>query len=311
MKHRTTALVLSGGGNRGALQVGALIALYENGFRPDMLIGVSAGALNAALLAAFYDRPSAIERLIQVWSQVTTEDVYPGGRVGMLLRTLAGAPSLFPNDRFVDFLQRVMPEEQPCFGDLSGPQLYIVASRMDSGALRVFGDNPDDRILDALMASTAVPPLHPPWKVNEEWLMDGGVTSALPISVASDRGADEILGIHVTVRQNDGVRPQDLFSNAAIALVTMLTLQTESEIQRLRKIGGRLITVGGYEQVAPWDFSQTDQMILEGRRQAKLQLENLPKRARWQDLRRAVERLFPAQRARTSNDSGTRVRKAA
>lgn len=313
MKRRRTALVLSGGGNRGALQVGALRALFERGFRADMLVGVSAGALNSALLATLPGSPSAVGRLAQVWSQVTAEDVYPGGRMAMLLRALSGAPSLFPNDRFVDFLQRILPVGKPRFGDLSGPELYVVASRMETGALHVFGNNPDDRILDALMASTAVPPLHPPWKLNDKWLIDGGMTSTLPISVALDHGADEAWGIYVTARQNAWVRPQDVFSNASRALITMLTLQAEGEIQRLRKSDGRLITVSGFEEVAPWDFSQTAEMISEGYRQASQQLGDRPwkRRVKWSDLRRAVERLVPGQRPRASNGSGLLVREAA
>ena len=45
------AFVLSGGGNRGALEAGALLALFERGIQPDILVGTSAGAMNAAFIA--------------------------------------------------------------------------------------------------------------------------------------------------------------------------------------------------------------------------------------------------------------------
>ncbi len=51
MKRKKLAFVLSGGGARGALQVGALRALLEAGIKPDMLVGTSIGAANAALFA--------------------------------------------------------------------------------------------------------------------------------------------------------------------------------------------------------------------------------------------------------------------
>src|SRR5262245_12758015 len=61
-----TAFVLSGGGARGALQVGAVRALLETGVTPDVLIGTSIGAWNAAVLARFpFDE--AIERMIEAW----------------------------------------------------------------------------------------------------------------------------------------------------------------------------------------------------------------------------------------------------
>lgn len=51
MKERT-ALVLTGGGNRGAIQAGALLALFEHGFRPDLIVGMSVGAINGVLLSS-------------------------------------------------------------------------------------------------------------------------------------------------------------------------------------------------------------------------------------------------------------------
>jgi NTE family protein len=47
----TTAFVLSGGGNLGAMQAGSVVALYEAGIEPDLLVGTSVGAMNAAFLA--------------------------------------------------------------------------------------------------------------------------------------------------------------------------------------------------------------------------------------------------------------------
>ncbi|MEM7273008.1 MAG: patatin-like phospholipase family protein, partial [Actinomycetota bacterium] len=62
------AVVLSGGGAYGAVQVGMLQALEEAGIVPDMVVGTSVGALNGALLAA--DRDTAVERLTGVWNKM-------------------------------------------------------------------------------------------------------------------------------------------------------------------------------------------------------------------------------------------------
>src|SRR5262249_44041880 len=63
-----TAYVLSGGGARGALQVGAVRALLEAGILPDVLIGTSIGAWNAAVLAR-YPFEEALERMTEAWRQ--------------------------------------------------------------------------------------------------------------------------------------------------------------------------------------------------------------------------------------------------
>ena len=74
------AFVLSGGGNRGALEVGALRVLVERGIRPEMLVGTSAGAVNAAMVASD-PTLEGMQRLVNAWREVTKYDVYPGNHL--------------------------------------------------------------------------------------------------------------------------------------------------------------------------------------------------------------------------------------
>src|SRR3954464_3316769 len=72
-----TAFVLSGGASLGAMQAGMLRALYERGIQPDLLVGTSAGALNAAFVAS---RPQAAQpaaQLARVWRGLRRSDVFP------------------------------------------------------------------------------------------------------------------------------------------------------------------------------------------------------------------------------------------
>ena len=66
----TTAFVLSGGGSLGAVQVGMLAALAERGYQPDLLVGASAGALNAAFIAGRGFDVEAVNDLSSVWRRV-------------------------------------------------------------------------------------------------------------------------------------------------------------------------------------------------------------------------------------------------
>jgi NTE family protein len=68
-----TALVLAGGGSLGAIQVGMLAELLEASFRPDLIVDVSAGALNGAFLA---NDPSAetLGRMSALWSRITMRE---------------------------------------------------------------------------------------------------------------------------------------------------------------------------------------------------------------------------------------------
>ena len=81
---------------------------------------------------------------------------------------------------------------------LQGARLFVTATHLRTGRLHVFGDDPNDRVLDALMASTALIPLHPPWEIDGEKYVDGGTVTPLPIRVALERGATEIFALHIS-----------------------------------------------------------------------------------------------------------------
>src|SRR5438445_9478971 len=84
----TTAFVLSGGGSLGAVQAGMALALIERGVVPDLLVGTSVGALNAAFLARGPSLGTA-QRLVDVWTRLHRRDVFPVPRSGAV-RALAG-----------------------------------------------------------------------------------------------------------------------------------------------------------------------------------------------------------------------------
>ncbi|MFQ6058913.1 MAG: patatin-like phospholipase family protein [Anaerolineae bacterium] len=171
------AFVLSGGGNRGALQVGALQVLLENGIRPEMLVGASAGAINAAFLAAD-PTPSGAHKLGEMWQQVTKEDVYPGGPLRVTWHLLTRRDSLYPSENFRAFLEANAPSGVHFFRQLA-VHLYIVATDLATGRLYLFGEDPEESLLEAIMASIAIPPLFPPWPHRGRLLVDGGDETVL------------------------------------------------------------------------------------------------------------------------------------
>ena len=177
------AIVLSGGGNLGPAQVGALRALIERDVQADMIVGCSAGALNASFLAREMSLPQ-LEALGDLWRDVRRGDIYPGNRMGAFWRFVRGKDSFYDNRRFFAFLQQHGTTPALTFGDHKPVQLFVTATHLPTGELHVFGDNPRDRVLDALMSSTALTPMHPPWEVAGERYIDGGTVTPLPLRVA-------------------------------------------------------------------------------------------------------------------------------
>ncbi len=271
------AFVLSGGANYGAQQAGALEVLFEHGLRPDMVMGVSAGALNAAWVAASPDL-DGVRELARIWREDAATSIPAVGPLTALFRVVWGKDSLLPNDSLVQFLRR-WPFSERAFGEFIRPRLYTVAANYDTGALRVFGDDPNDRVLDGLMASTAMPPFYPPWEVDGVSYLDGGVSSHLPLQAAVARGADEIFALrngHDFALATGPVQRNVLSIGAhAISLLIARQVQLEVEaIQRDRTVRLHLINLHIDDDPGLWNFSRAAELIDVGRRAVEVYLKN-------------------------------------
>jgi NTE family protein len=181
-----TAFVLSGGGNLGAVQVGMLQALADRGIVPDLLVGTSVGAINVAFLAAG-PSPARIEALAEIWSQTRRRDVFPTSSPLAAMRAFMGRANALLDPRPLRrLIERCVP-----YGRIeeAGWPLAIVATEVTTGAEVVLrhGD-----VVDAVLASAAIPSVFPPVELDGHVLMDGGVVNNTAISVAGDLGADVI-----------------------------------------------------------------------------------------------------------------------
>lgn len=272
------AFVLSGGGSLGAMQIGALRLLLEQHITPHMVVGCSVGALNGSFLATELNL-AGLDRAAQVWHNVTSERVYPGAKLQVIWRFLTGQDSLYDNRSFYEFLQESGCTPALTFGDLQDAALYVTATHLRSGRLHVFGDSPHDRVLDALMASTALTPLHPPWEINGERYVDGGTVTPLPLRVALERGATEIYALHLH-RPNEEPRKQRLHGvtdhiNQTVS--TMLRLQAAHDLhlaETARRVRLHYLPIWTDAPIEPTDFSQSSSLIEQGYAQATALLKH-------------------------------------
>jgi NTE family protein len=177
-----TAFVLGGGGLLGSSEVGMLKALVEQGVRADLVLGTSVGAINGAYYAAD-PSPVAVTALEQLWHGVAAEDVLAGStlrRVTTLARTRTHAHAQEP--------LRAMLERQ--LGDVRIEDLEIpfqcVAASIERAAERWFDSGP---LVDAVLASSAVPGMLPPVEIDGEHFLDGGLVHSIPVGRAVALGA--------------------------------------------------------------------------------------------------------------------------
>src|SRR4051812_49171365 len=101
-----TAFVLSGGASLGALQVGMLEALYEQGIAPDLLVGTSVGALNAAFVASRPQSPQTARELGRVWRELQRQDVFPVSLSALVGGVCGRRDHLVPDRELRRFIRR-------------------------------------------------------------------------------------------------------------------------------------------------------------------------------------------------------------
>jgi len=182
----TTAFVLSGGGSLGSVQVGMLQALAERDVHPDLLIGTSAGAMNAAYVAGHGTGQAALDDLAAIWKRLRRQDVFPFDPLRHLLAVAGSRPSLCSSHN----LRRLLASHVT-FPNLEEAEIpvHVVTTNLLSGeeVLLSSGD-----AVSAVLASASIPGVFPAVERDGLMLVDGGVANNAALSRAVDLGADEI-----------------------------------------------------------------------------------------------------------------------
>jgi NTE family protein len=205
------ALVLGGGGLLGASEVGMLRAVVDADVRPDLILGSSVGAINGAVFAA-EPTPSTVDRMAALWTRLSDDDVFGGSplrRVSTLARTRTHTHASQP---LRDLLTAAVGSETR-IEDLPIP-FQCVAASIELAAERWFDRGP---VVDAVMASSAVPGLLPPAEVDGEHYLDGGLVHSIPIGRAVALGAQTIYVLHVGRIERPLVPPRRPFEVAMVA----------------------------------------------------------------------------------------------
>lgn len=172
------------------MEAGAILALFERGIFPDLVVGTSVGAINAVYIAC---QPSLVgaKYLCELWREVNKEDVFPGGIFKRFFLLLSKRDRIYPNDRLREFLLRHVPCQK--FGETAIP-VSVVATSLDKGEEVVLDSG---NLIEATLASCAIPGVFPPVEIDGIRYVDGGVTDNAPLSVAADKGADTIYVVNV------------------------------------------------------------------------------------------------------------------
>jgi len=254
-----TALILSGGGAKGAWEAGVAAALIERGLPVRVVAGSSAGALNAAMVA-----DGRLDRLQDLWRTVTREQVYTLRASVLFAGLLPGALTLWALDRAGSLLDPAPLRALIATSiDLeriraSRVELLVVATDLARGTKRAF----DNRSVsaDALMAAAALPGVFPPVRVDGVPLVDGGLTGRAPVLEALGLGRavgravvvmsyapDERASASTTLRRT---------LEESMELAMIHAIRRDVELARLRHpdVDVQLLTPSAPLRLRPLDF---------------------------------------------------------
>lgn len=223
------ALVLSGGGSRGLAHVGAIAALEEHGYEPEIVVGASMGAVIGSLYAAGYS-PTEIEALIHSldWRQIFAPQValvgpasdprYPVLHLSRPPGGTFGVRHIVPDWRLNRMLVLTLfPALATAGGEFDRLPRRFRAVATDLADLSLLA--PDRGNLPLLVrASLSAPAFFDPVRWHDRWLLDGGARDYLPVDVALELGADSVIGVDV-------VRPPDTVSSRTAADVAQRTVR--------------------------------------------------------------------------------------
>ncbi len=263
---KCSAFVFGGGGARGALQVGAMRALLEAGIVPDLLVGTSIGAVNAAGLALCGVNLQGVDRLEKGWDEVSNAQLLDPRISKLILRAVLGRPSDRAGKKIEDFFVSNGIDRDLKFSQIQGVRLAIISADIESGQPVIYGRNLNDSILEGLMSSIALPPWFAPVHKDGLSMVDGGTLSNLPIEPALKLGATEIYSLDLDIPdqiEDENPTFRKLFSQYIRAMKRRHVI-LEKELAEAEGVPVYSVDFEGITRTPTWDFKNSRELIRFG-----------------------------------------------
>lgn len=251
----TTAFVLSGGGNLGAIQVGMLRALAAAQIQPDLIVGTSVGAINGGWIAG-RGHDADLDELAAVWRRLRRSDVFPTRLLGGLRGFLGQTDHLFPDTGIRKLLQRELRFEN--LEDATVP-FHVVATDITSGKDHLLSQGD---AADAICASSAIPGVFPAVEIDGRALVDGGVVNNCPISHAVALGATTVWVLPCGYACSLARPPTSALGNVLQAISLLIQQRLRSDAERYTgHLDLHIVPTPCPVSVTPTDFSQSGRLI--------------------------------------------------
>ena len=294
------ALVLQGGGALGAYQAGVYEALSESGIYPNLIAGMSIGAINAAIIAgnAPNDR---VDRLREFWSQVTSDGPWPGAgnacvdfargdAMRQLLNQMSAGFAMASGARGFFKARLIPPWFQPP-GTIDATSVYdkgelertlerlVDFDRINAGATRfsvgavnvrsgnfAYFDNETHTIRpEHIMASGALPPGFPAVEIEGEHYWDGGLVSNTPLQwVVETEPRRDTIAFQVDLWSARGEFPRNIFDVITREKEIRYSSRTRAGTDQFKHIQKLRHTLAGLLEKLPEELKNSPEAQLLG-----------------------------------------------
>lgn len=279
------ALVLSGGGAKGLAQIGVLKAFNEAGLKPDIVVGTSMGALIGALYATGSD-PKSIDSLVKTveWNEIYSNTVNrkklfvsqksePSNHLFEIRFDHNFKPSLLSQSYGQYIYDMLIPKLAFAQFNAKGNfdslpvALRIISTDLLTGKKIVFSKG---NLVTAIRASCSVPLIFSPVEIDSLLLVDGGLSSNVPVQTAKDMGAQFIVAVDVTAplwTKTDLENPLRLIDQIIAIGITHQKIQEK----RLADI----VINPDLQWYSNTDFENIDSLINAGYKAASARIEEI------------------------------------
>lgn len=222
-----TAFVFAGGSSLGAIQVGMLEALLAQGWQADFVVGASVGAINAAYFAGD-PTPEGVARLADIWRGMRRADVFPTPALRSLMRLLSRSGHLVDPAALTRLLERHLRYRR--LEDARLPCHIIATDMLDGIEIRLSAGP----VIQALLASAAIPGVFPAVSIDGRFVVDGGVANHTPVSAAVELGATRLVVLPTGYACALEAPPRSAIGMAMHALNILISRQVSDAVRRFR-----------------------------------------------------------------------------
>ncbi len=248
-KKYKTGLVLSGGGTRGFAHIGAIAALFEQGITPDVISGVSAGAIVGAFTAA---GKKPVEIL----------DLFKKGHFLKYTKLQIPIDGLLKLNGVRQVIQKEIKTKN--IEELEIP-FYVAVSNLSTGNVEYKNSG---NLGETVLASSSIPVLFAPVKIGEHFYVDGGVIDNIPIEPIK-HDCEQLIVCNISP-----LKPEAKTNNLIQIAIRTFYMNVNSNIDKIRKNATVYIEPEGIADYDILNLSHADEMFELGYLAAKKALEN-------------------------------------